>query len=181
MWSNSPDLVGRLTTAEKISQLGNTAPAIERLKIPAYQWWSEALHGIARSPGVHFEGNVREHSSEFVFLHQTNRRHVHGQKTFTNRQMLSIRTQCLFFCRSWMPPPSHKLSDLVQPSTCMRLSDITTRGPVSLSSSSLLTWTSHAAGVCLARRSNGVESVKSTSPSPHPHTPPLLWQSFLTN
>ena len=52
------DLVGRLQTAEKISQLGNTAPAIERLKIPAYQWWSEALHGIAHSPGVHFGGNV---------------------------------------------------------------------------------------------------------------------------
>ena len=32
------DLVSRLTTAEKISQLGNTAPAIERLSIPAYQW-----------------------------------------------------------------------------------------------------------------------------------------------
>lgn len=53
------DLVGRMQTAEKISQLGTTAPAVDRLKIPAYQWWSEALHGIAHSPGVHFGGNVR--------------------------------------------------------------------------------------------------------------------------
>ena len=49
-----------MQTAEKISQLGNTAPAVDRLKIPAYQWWSEALHGIAHSPGVHFGGNVCE-------------------------------------------------------------------------------------------------------------------------
>ena len=47
-----------MQTSEKISQLGNTAPAVDRLKIPAYQWWSEALHGIAHSPGVHFGGNV---------------------------------------------------------------------------------------------------------------------------
>ena len=52
------DLVGRMQTAEKISQLGNTAPAVDRLKIPAYQWWSEALHGIAHSPGVNFGGHV---------------------------------------------------------------------------------------------------------------------------
>ncbi|XP_064404909.1 uncharacterized protein LOC135350121 [Halichondria panicea] len=52
------DLLGRLTPAEKISQLGHGAPAIDRLKIPAYQWWSEALHGVAKSPGVHFGGKV---------------------------------------------------------------------------------------------------------------------------
>ena len=96
MWSISADLVGRMTTVEKISQLGNTAQAIERLRIPSYQWWSEALHGIARSPGVHFEGNVRKHNREFVFLHQTNHTRVHRQNDSTNGQMLSIRTQCLF-------------------------------------------------------------------------------------
>jgi beta-D-xylosidase 4 len=52
------DLVSRLTTAEKISQLGNTAVAIPRLGLPEFQWWSEALHGIARSPGVSFGGDL---------------------------------------------------------------------------------------------------------------------------
>ena len=44
------DLVGRLTLEEKVNQMINTAPAIERLGIPAYNWWNEALHGVARSP-----------------------------------------------------------------------------------------------------------------------------------
>ena len=44
------DLVNRLTLEEKVSQMVNTAPAIERLGIPAYNWWNEALHGVARSP-----------------------------------------------------------------------------------------------------------------------------------
>jgi beta-glucosidase len=44
------DLVSRLTLDEKISQMINSAPAIERLGIPAYEWWNEALHGVARSP-----------------------------------------------------------------------------------------------------------------------------------
>ncbi|KAK4489939.1 hypothetical protein RD792_000589 [Penstemon davidsonii] len=41
------DLVSRLTLDEKISQLVNSAPAIPRLGIPAYEWWSEALHGVS--------------------------------------------------------------------------------------------------------------------------------------
>ncbi|KVH98568.1 Fibronectin type III-like domain-containing protein [Cynara cardunculus var. scolymus] len=44
------DLVSRLTLDEKISQLVNTAPAIPRLGIPAYEWWSEALHGLSSPP-----------------------------------------------------------------------------------------------------------------------------------
>lgn len=40
------DLVSRLNTTEKIKQLVNTAPAIERLHIDAYQWWTESLHGV---------------------------------------------------------------------------------------------------------------------------------------
>jgi beta-glucosidase len=44
------DLIGRMTLDEKISQMMNNAPAIERLGVPAYNWWNEALHGIARSP-----------------------------------------------------------------------------------------------------------------------------------
>ena len=41
-------LVGRMTLEEKASQLRYDAPAIERLGIPAYNWWGEALHGVAR-------------------------------------------------------------------------------------------------------------------------------------
>ncbi len=43
------DLVGRMTIEEKLGQLVFNAPAIERLGIPAYNWWGEALHGIARN------------------------------------------------------------------------------------------------------------------------------------
>jgi beta-glucosidase len=42
------DLVSRMTLDEKISQLQNDAPAIPRLDVPAYEWWNEALHGVAR-------------------------------------------------------------------------------------------------------------------------------------
>ncbi|AHW60588.1 beta-glucosidase [Draconibacterium orientale] len=44
------DLVSQLTLEEKIGQMVNNAPAIERLGIPAYNWWNECLHGVARSP-----------------------------------------------------------------------------------------------------------------------------------
>jgi beta-glucosidase len=43
------DLISRLTVGEKISQLMMTSPAIPRLGVPAYDWWSEGLHGVARS------------------------------------------------------------------------------------------------------------------------------------
>ncbi len=43
------DLIGRMTLEEKAGQLGTAAPAIPRLGIPAYDWWSEALHGVARA------------------------------------------------------------------------------------------------------------------------------------
>src|SRR5437660_767787 len=42
-------LVSRMTLEEKVSQMMNAAPAIERLDIPAYDWWNEALHGVARA------------------------------------------------------------------------------------------------------------------------------------
>jgi len=41
------DLVRRMTLEEKATQLVNQARAIPRLKVPAYDWWSEALHGVA--------------------------------------------------------------------------------------------------------------------------------------
>ncbi len=40
------DLVHRMTLTEKASQLVNDAQAIPRLNVPAYNWWSEALHGV---------------------------------------------------------------------------------------------------------------------------------------
>jgi beta-glucosidase len=43
------DLVSRMTLEEKASQLVNQSRAIPRLKVPAYDWWSEALHGVARA------------------------------------------------------------------------------------------------------------------------------------
>ena len=44
------DLVSRLTLEEKVAQMLNAAPAIKRLGIPAYDWWNEVLHGVARTP-----------------------------------------------------------------------------------------------------------------------------------
>ena len=52
--SNAPavervnDLLHTLTLKEKISLLGFNSPGVERLQIPSYNWWNEALHGIAR-------------------------------------------------------------------------------------------------------------------------------------
>jgi beta-glucosidase len=43
------DLVSRMTLSEKVGQMQNNAPAIPRLGIPAYDWWNEALHGVARA------------------------------------------------------------------------------------------------------------------------------------
>jgi len=40
------DLVHRMTLAEKASEMENNSAAVPRLNIPAYQWWSEALHGV---------------------------------------------------------------------------------------------------------------------------------------
>ena len=45
----SKDLIPRMTLAEKVSQLMNDAPAVDRLGVPAYDWWNEALHGVARA------------------------------------------------------------------------------------------------------------------------------------
>ncbi|MEQ1676003.1 MAG: glycoside hydrolase family 3 N-terminal domain-containing protein, partial [Chitinophagaceae bacterium] len=44
------DLVNRLTLEEKVAQMLNAAPAVARLGIPAYDWWNEVLHGVARTP-----------------------------------------------------------------------------------------------------------------------------------
>ena len=43
------DLLSRLTLEEKVSLMMDNSPAIERLGIPRFQWWNEALHGVARN------------------------------------------------------------------------------------------------------------------------------------
>lgn len=43
------DLVGRMTLDEKVTQMINTSAAVPRLGVPAYDWWNEGLHGVARS------------------------------------------------------------------------------------------------------------------------------------
>ena len=47
--ARASDLLSRLTADEKIAQLMNDAPAIPRLNVPAYEWWNECLHGVARA------------------------------------------------------------------------------------------------------------------------------------
>ena len=41
------DMLGRMSVAEKISQLGTSSPAVPSLGLPAYDWWSESSHGVA--------------------------------------------------------------------------------------------------------------------------------------
>ena len=43
------ELVGKMTLEEKVAQTLYQAPAVERLNIKAYNWWNEALHGVARA------------------------------------------------------------------------------------------------------------------------------------
>ena len=47
-------IVSKMNVTEKVLRLQNSSPAIDRLGLPAYEWWSEALHGVAWSPGVNF-------------------------------------------------------------------------------------------------------------------------------
>src|SRR3974390_3116783 len=43
------DLLSRMTLEEKASQMLSASPAIDRLGVPAYDWWNECLHGVARA------------------------------------------------------------------------------------------------------------------------------------
>lgn len=43
------ELVMKMTIEEKASQLRYDSPGISRLGIPAYNWWNEGLHGVARA------------------------------------------------------------------------------------------------------------------------------------
>ena len=46
------DLVHLMTVEEKVSQLVNQSRAVPRLNVPDYDWWSEALHGVANNGGI---------------------------------------------------------------------------------------------------------------------------------
>ncbi len=49
--NRAADIVSRMTLEEKVLQMQSTAPAIPRLSVPAYDWWNEALHGVATGRG----------------------------------------------------------------------------------------------------------------------------------
>ncbi|KAI2619617.1 glycoside hydrolase family 3 protein [Hypoxylon sp. NC1633] len=53
-WSRAAALVAQFTYNEKISNSWDNSPGVSRLGVPAYEWWNEALHGVARSRGVQF-------------------------------------------------------------------------------------------------------------------------------
>ncbi|KAK8179615.1 beta-xylosidase [Phyllosticta citribraziliensis] len=61
-------LVAALTLEEKFSNTGNTAPGVPRLGIPPYQWWNEALHGVAYSYDVEV---FRDANDTDQFTHAT--------------------------------------------------------------------------------------------------------------
>lgn len=63
------DLVGHMTLPEKVSQMMTDAPAIARLGVPAFFWWSESLHGTAVSPATVFPEPMGLASSWDVPLH----------------------------------------------------------------------------------------------------------------
>ncbi|XP_020221972.1 probable beta-D-xylosidase 5 [Cajanus cajan] len=57
--ARAKDLVSRLTLEEKAQQLVNPSAGISRLGVPAYEWWSEALHGVSNlGPGTRFDKRV---------------------------------------------------------------------------------------------------------------------------
>ena len=47
-YERAKELVSKMTIEEKMAQMRYDAPAIERLGVPAYNWWNECLHGVAR-------------------------------------------------------------------------------------------------------------------------------------
>lgn len=67
VWCNFQDLVSRMTLEEKIEQIGIGAPALERLAITQYQYWTEALHGVAGSPGSHMGCNKHDYLLGYTY------------------------------------------------------------------------------------------------------------------
>ncbi|TAQ91464.1 hypothetical protein B7494_g236 [Chlorociboria aeruginascens] len=60
--SRATALVSLFTLEEKIQNMGSTSPGVPRIGLPLYQWWNEALHGIASSPGVTFANSGSDYS-----------------------------------------------------------------------------------------------------------------------
>ena len=89
------DLVSRMTLEEKASQLVNQARAVPRLKIPAYDWWSEALHGVVAT-GTVFPEPIGLAATFDVPLHSR-----HGGR---NRHRRTSETQPT---RTGRPPRPH--------------------------------------------------------------------------
>ncbi|RAL62891.1 hypothetical protein DID88_004732 [Monilinia fructigena] len=58
-------LVSLFTLAEKINNTGNTSPGVPRIGLPAYEWWNEALHGLARGASWGAAGNNFSYSTSF--------------------------------------------------------------------------------------------------------------------
>jgi beta-glucosidase len=56
-------LIAQMTPEEKISQLQNSAPAIERLNLPAYEYWSEGLHGVLTNAATSYPSPIALSSS----------------------------------------------------------------------------------------------------------------------
>jgi beta-glucosidase len=52
------DLISRMTLEEKVLQMQNSAPAIPRLHVPVYNWWNEALHGVATGRATVFPQSI---------------------------------------------------------------------------------------------------------------------------
>ncbi|CAK9155654.1 unnamed protein product [Ilex paraguariensis] len=62
--TRAQSLISLLTLEEKIQQLSNNVTQIPRLGLPAYEWWSESLHGIATDgPGITFNGTIQSATS----------------------------------------------------------------------------------------------------------------------
>lgn len=92
------DLLSLLTLEEKVLQMMENAPGIERLGIPAYNWWNEALHGVARSSdtvtvfpqaiamAANFDAEAMERMGSIVsdearaIYHQTLREGIYGKQ-----------------------------------------------------------------------------------------------------
>ncbi|KAM7197555.1 putative exo-1,4-beta-xylosidase bxlB [Rhypophila sp. PSN 637] len=60
-------LVAALTTEEKLANLVSNAKGAPRIGLPAYNWWSEALHGVAYAPGTQFQKGDGEFNSSTSF------------------------------------------------------------------------------------------------------------------
>ncbi|KAK0752952.1 beta-xylosidase [Schizothecium vesticola] len=56
-------LVAAMTQSEKIANLVSKSPGVSRLGLNCYNWWSEALHGVAGAPGIDFNGDFKTATS----------------------------------------------------------------------------------------------------------------------